>query len=150
MDSYCGLGPDSLPPCQTSWQLLLREGRVHVMSHMRSQDVWLGMPYDVYQSAAIGAMVAGELSTRGVAARPGPVTHTCGSLHLYDVYARRAEEALREAGDSPTKCVLPGLLLREEAPRCLTEIEHGEAAELPADIGWRSLMLAAWNKLRVH
>jgi len=46
---------------------------------MRSNDVWLGMPYDFGQFVMLQSAVADAL---GVA--PGAYHHSAGSLHLYD------------------------------------------------------------------
>jgi thymidylate synthase len=68
-------------PCTCQIQLLLRDGSLHGLSYMRSQDVFLGLPYDL---AWIGMLV--EFIAIQVPAAPGALYHTMGSLHLYDTH----------------------------------------------------------------
>ena len=35
-------------PCTLSLQFLVRDGRLHMTTTMRSNDVWLGLPYDAF------------------------------------------------------------------------------------------------------
>jgi thymidylate synthase len=46
---------------------------------MRSNDAWLGLPYDMFQFTQLFQTVCRMLDTR-----PGTYTHTAWSLHLYD------------------------------------------------------------------
>lgn len=72
-------------PCTVSIQFLWRE-RLELRVQMRSNDAWLGLPYDLGQFAMLQAAVAQALDTR-----PGPYTHTAQSMHLYE---RDREKAL--------------------------------------------------------
>lgn len=76
-------------PCTISAQFLLREHRdgpdtedIHwyldLGISMRSNDLWLGTPYDFIQFAILQASVAQALG-----ARMGRYVHRVGSLHLY-------------------------------------------------------------------
>ena len=76
-------------PCTISWQFLRRKGELHMITNMRSNDVWKGMPYDVFVFTCIQHMLAGELSLR-----TGSYTHIAGSMHLYDKNRDAAVEAL--------------------------------------------------------
>lgn len=66
-------------PCTLTWQLLVRDERLHMITTMRSNDVWLGMPYDVYVNCCVMMLLAHRLNVR-----PGSYTHNAGSLHLYE------------------------------------------------------------------
>lgn len=67
-------------PCTVALQFLLRDGWLHGHGFMRSNDAWLGLPYDVFTFTRIQSMVAGALG-----AKTGQYTHTVGSLHLYEL-----------------------------------------------------------------
>ena len=82
-------------PCTLSWQFLLRDSYLHMVCTMRSEDVWLGMPYDVFVNTAIQRLLADELNVRA-----GSYTHNVGSLHLYARNQTAAQEAMQETGDS--------------------------------------------------
>lgn len=85
------LGDKKDIPCTLSLQFLLRDKRLHVVTTMRSNDVWLGMPYDVYCFTAIQQLVAGALGVD-----VGSYHHRVGSLHLYDQYKDKAIKAMFE------------------------------------------------------
>lgn len=72
-------------PCTLSLQFLLRDHRLHMIVTMRSNDVWLGLPYDYFCFTLIQQLLARELSVA-----PGYVQWNAGSLHLY---ARNVEAA---------------------------------------------------------
>ena len=76
-------------PCTLTLQFFLRNGRLHLEVNMRSNDVWLGLPYDVFCFTSIQRLVAHMLDVR-----PGLYHHKIGSLHLYDRDRKRAEAAL--------------------------------------------------------
>jgi thymidylate synthase len=70
--------PSKDVPCTVAAQFLARGGRLHGLWTMRSNDLWLGLPYDAFSFARYTACVAGELGL-GV----GDVVITAGSSHLY-------------------------------------------------------------------
>ncbi len=87
-------------PCTLSWQFVLRGQHLHLNVSMRSSDVWLGWPYDVFtQSMAILAMCL-ELKAAGVTAEPGEVRLTAGSQHIYERNMAQAFLALRHEPES--------------------------------------------------
>jgi thymidylate synthase len=72
-------------PCTISLQFLLRDGRLELGVSMRSNDLWLGTPYDMVQFSILQASVAQAL---GVI--PGDYVHRAGSLHLYERDVQKA------------------------------------------------------------
>jgi thymidylate synthase len=74
-------------PCTLSYRFLLRDKRLTAFCTMRSQDAWLGLPYDVF----VGTVIQ-ELMASWVGAEVGEYHHTVDSLHLYesDLSAARA------------------------------------------------------------
>lgn len=65
-------------PCTLNYRFYVRDGRLDMHTTMRSQDVWLGLPYDLFTVTVIQELMAGWL---GVAV--GVLRHTVDSLHLY-------------------------------------------------------------------
>ena len=84
-------------PCTLSLQCLIRDEQMHTRVNMRSNDAWLGLPYDLTQFCAFHCAMADVL-----AVAPGRYTHTVGSMHLYE---RNWEDAasLGEALSSPQR-----------------------------------------------
>lgn len=66
-------------PCTLSFQFLIRDNRLVMVTTMRSNDVWLGFPYDVFQFTLLQKTIANCLGIRA-----GDYIHTGGSMHLYD------------------------------------------------------------------
>ena len=65
--------------CTVCIQFLIREGKLHATTYMRSNDIWMGFPYDVFSFTALQCKMAMELGV-GI----GTYTHIAGSLHLYE------------------------------------------------------------------
>lgn len=65
-------------PCTISAQFLLRDGKLELGISMRSNDLWLGTPYDFVQFSILQAAVAQALEVE-----VGRYVHRAGSLHLY-------------------------------------------------------------------
>lgn len=76
-------------PCTLSLQFLIRQEKLHLITTMRSNDVWLGLPYDVFAFTCLQWLVASML-----AREPGTYTHQVGSMHLYQKNWVGAKEAL--------------------------------------------------------
>ena len=88
-------------PCTVSLQFFLRENRLYTVANMRSQDIWLGLPYDAFNFSAISFFVC--LSLRKILAQPtiklGELYINAASRHLYST---NEEDALKIAkGDLP-------------------------------------------------
>lgn len=66
-------------PCTVALIFSIRDGALRLHTTMRSNDAWLGLPYDVFQFTQLQAAVAGSL---GLPA--GRYTHHVVSLHLYE------------------------------------------------------------------
>lgn len=66
-------------PCTLSLQFLLRDGRLNLTTTMRSNDIWTGVPYDMFSFCAMQVMLAMKLGVD-----VGNYTHQAGSLHIYE------------------------------------------------------------------
>lgn len=67
-------------PCTLTLQFLWQPGvRLGMRVSMRSNDAWLGLPYDLFQFTALQHAMADALGVD-----PGTYVHTVGSMHLYD------------------------------------------------------------------
>lgn len=76
-------------PCTLSLQFLVRNHVLHCVASMRSSDLWLGHPYDIFNFSAISFYVLLELNKIRVENADIPLTlgrlHlTAGSKHLYE------------------------------------------------------------------
>lgn len=66
-------------PCTIGMQLRVVHDELCMNVVMRSNDVWLGLPYDMFQFTQLQLTAA-----RVLGILPGPYHHTAFSLHLYD------------------------------------------------------------------
>jgi thymidylate synthase len=78
-------------PCTTTLQLLLRDGLLHMIVTMRSNDAYKGLPHDVFCFTMLQ-----ELLARSLGADLGIYRHFVGSMHLYDTDFSEAEAFLSE------------------------------------------------------
>jgi len=83
-------------PCTISLQFLIRNNKLNCICTMRSNDVWLGMPYDIWCFTCIQILIAQELGIE-----TGRYIHQPGSLHLYGRNYEKAGPALTFAHDIP-------------------------------------------------
>ncbi|WP_028479087.1 thymidylate synthase [Nocardia sp. CNY236] len=83
-------------PCTLSYRFYLRRGRLHMHTTMRSQDVWLGFPYDIFTNTLIQELLAGWLG-----AQLGEYHHHIDSLHLYAEHFGAAEQLAHDPDPSP-------------------------------------------------
>ncbi|MBN6050759.1 thymidylate synthase, partial [Nonomuraea sp. RK-328] len=80
-------------PCTLGYRFYVREGRLEMHTSMRSQDAWLGLPYDL-----ITATVLQELMAGWIGVQVGDYHHHVDSLHLY---AQHQDAAMELAGNAP-------------------------------------------------
>jgi len=124
--------------CACTVQFLVRSGRLHAVTHMRSNDVIWGLPYDVFQFTMWQEILAVELGLE-----LGSYHHVAGSLHIYDRHLSLARRVL----DSP-ECdglQMPRLSELDSLPRFLN-IEAMIRGGVPVDLSdepisnyWRHL-----------
>jgi thymidylate synthase len=84
-------------PCTCTLQFMTRDGRLHMFTNMRSNDLFLGLPHDVFCFTMLQELIARSLSVE-----LGSYKHAVGSLHLYDESANGAQDFLAEGWQSTT------------------------------------------------
>jgi thymidylate synthase len=76
-------------PCTLSLQFFIRDEKLHLVAHMRSSDLILGIAYDVPAFTLMQELMAKEL---GVGL--GTYTHVSNSLHIYERHFEMVEEMI--------------------------------------------------------
>lgn len=66
-------------PCTLSLQFLIRDNRLNMITNMRSNDIILGLPYDIFIFTTLQEIIANELEID-----LGWYIHRPASLHLYE------------------------------------------------------------------
>ena len=64
--------------CTIALQFLIRNNKLDMITTMRSNDIWLGLPYDVFNFTCMQIQMAMELGVE-----IGTYYHNAASLHLY-------------------------------------------------------------------
>lgn len=77
--------------CTVCLQFFIREGKLFLTTYMRSNDLWFGFPYDVFQFTCMQILMSMELGLE-----LGTYTHIAGSLHLYKRDYEKSLENLKE------------------------------------------------------
>jgi thymidylate synthase len=84
-------------PCTVAIWFSIREDELNVHVFMRSSDVWLGLPYDVFSFSMLAWLVAGRVNQERVSqviqlppVKLGHLALTTVSSHLYDTNAEAA------------------------------------------------------------
>lgn len=65
-------------PCTASIQFFIRENKLHMINHMRSQSAAFVQPYDVFLMTMLQELLANELKVE-----LGNYQHFCGSYHYF-------------------------------------------------------------------
>lgn len=90
-------GPSKDIPCTVAIFFSVRQNKLNTHVFMRSNDIWLGTPYDVFNFSMLGHYVCSWVNAKrirggvnaipnenGGVISPGVLYHTAASLHLYE------------------------------------------------------------------
>lgn len=66
-------------PCTANIQFFIRDGKLNMINHMRSQSAAFVMPYDVFLMTMLQEIMANELNVE-----LGYYHHFCGSIHYFE------------------------------------------------------------------
>src|SRR3569623_177116 len=73
-------------PCTCTLQFVIRDSKLHLLTSMRSNDAFVGLPHDVFTFTMFQEIVA-----RSLGVELGTYRHVVGSIHLYDHNIKDAE-----------------------------------------------------------
>ena len=77
-------------PCPYTFTVNIIGGRLHLHNMVRSNDVMLGLPFDVAGFALLAHILAQKLKIK-----PGIYSHSISNAHIYDSHYPGAEEILK-------------------------------------------------------
>ena len=81
--------------CTICLQFFIRDGKLYMTAYMRSNDLWMGFPNDVFQFTAIQIYLAMRLGCK-----LGSYTHIAGSLHLYERDYLKSLENIKDTANT--------------------------------------------------
>lgn len=88
-------------PCTIGSQFLIRDEQLHVIQTMRSSDVWLGWPYDVFSFTMIATWLCIWLRQQGMKNLTlGSFVLSAGSQHLYETNVGEAVKCICKTQDA--------------------------------------------------
>lgn len=86
-------GPSKDVPCTLSLHFQIRSEQLSLTTHMRSEDTYMGLPYDLFSFTSIQQLIAAKLGIK-----LGTYHHIVNNLHLYATDLKAA---------SQFKCIIP-------------------------------------------
>lgn len=84
-------------PCTLSLQFFVRKNTLFCITTMRSNDVWLGLPNDVFAFTQLQCLIAEYLGLK-----IGWYRHQVGSMHMYGRNLEKAKPAMEWSIDQKT------------------------------------------------
>lgn len=107
--------PTKDTPCTCHIQFTCYQGRLEAHTYMRSNDIWLGLPYDIAFFTCLQQIVAEK-----VGLPCGKYYHTVGDLHLYE---KHWDKGIKYTGDYDMDS--RGWSWTEETPEGIQDMING-------------------------
>lgn len=135
-------------PCTMFLQLMMRKGALDCYTFMRSNDVWLGLPYDAAFFTLLQEIAFVELRQDYPSLRLGTYYHRATSLHCYEEHVDALWDVKREPTHRAT--LMPEVTIEDVDDwfHCLLNYEQARRCSREAVMpnvglqGW----LAQWLK----
>lgn len=88
-------------PCTVAVHFMIRDHKLNCHVYMRSNDLWLGFPYDIFNFSMLSHLVCCRLNAfvvenGGVIIEPGMLYHTASSRHIYEQHFEQAEKLTKQ------------------------------------------------------
>lgn len=103
-------------PCTVSMFFSIRGGKLVMSVFMRSSDIWLGIPYDVFNFSMLAHLICGFYNNHVSAEdhiSPGTLYLTAVSSHLYEENAVKAMACFKDPGDWYLQPETPNLMWQD-------------------------------------
>ncbi|OTA17146.1 thymidylate synthase [Xenorhabdus vietnamensis] len=128
--------------CTLGLQLLLREGKLHMVAYMRANDAYVGMLGDIFSFTFIQEFIASMLGCE-----VGQYTHNVGSIHIYQSNQEKVQSILERPFETFEPICSPPVMPKsdfsvvskvleyEKKIRC-SELSLNDINHLPLDEYW--------------
>lgn len=123
-------------PCTVYLQFVIREGKLHLLVNMRSNDLVLGFANDVFAFTLMQEKMLVELQLKYPELKMGNYHHFAGSMHIYANKYDLVEAALAQERESIEHTLMPRmadlnqLLLLQQNERRIREHSDEELASM--------------------
>jgi thymidylate synthase len=121
-------------PCTCTLQFVIRRDQLHLLVHMRSNDVLLGLPHDIFSFTMLQELLAREL---GVSL--GKYCHAVGSLHIYKKDEQRGRDFIAEGWQEPS--AMPPMPVGPQWAALSSVIKAEECIREGGELDWPGLDL---------
>jgi len=99
------LNEQALPCCHYGFEFNVTNNKLSCMFHMRSNDLFLGLPYNIASYALLTMMIAQVCNLEA-----GDLVYTGGDVHIYSNHIEQCKEQLsRECLPLSTMTINPGV-----------------------------------------
>lgn len=132
-------------PCTCTLQFIIRNDRLDMVTSMRSNDAYKGLPHDVFSFTMLQ-----EIAARMLKVELGEYHHFAASLHLYDENAAGARAFIDEKFQGRVGADMPEMPLNDKPWLDIKIFLSAEAAiraglPVPEEVGaldpyWRNLV----------
>lgn len=92
-DGFLGTQKKNVP-CPYTFTLNIIGGRLHMHNIIRSNDMILGAPFDIFGFALLQCMIAQDIGVK-----PGIYTHSISNAHIYENHYEAANEIIKRKNE---------------------------------------------------
>lgn len=122
--------------CAQSLQFLIRDGRLHLYVHMRSNDAFLGLPYDIFLFTILQ-----EIMSVQIGIPLGEYVHMANSMHIYERDLDKIDKMYAgpfASGEQQQITNLDDLEILKEL-EILLQLDQNRDVQLPNSSPWREM-----------
>ncbi len=101
-----------LPPCHITYQLLIRDNKLHISMYQRSADTFLGLPFNLASCGFMCIIFAKYLNLE-----PGSVTISIGDAHIYKEHTEAIQTQMLQDTHAPAQ-VSADLTFSHQSQEC--------------------------------
>lgn len=87
-------------PCTVAVHFMIRDHKLNCHVFMRSNDLWLGFPYDVFNFSMLSHLVCCKLNASAPinadVIKPGMLYHTASSRHIYEQHFEQVDQLINQ------------------------------------------------------
>lgn len=116
-------------PCTCTLQFMVRDGKLHLFTCMRSNDMYRGLPHDIFSFTMIQEIVARRLGFD-----LGDYTHYVTSMHLYECDIEAARRFMREGWqDAEEMPAMPPTNIKKNIRNLIKferDVRHGKQVDI--------------------
>jgi thymidylate synthase len=134
-------------PCTVGFNFTLNMAKAELDMNvlMRSNDVWLGLPYDMFQFTQLQCTVA-----RALGVTPGTYTHTTWSLHIYREHLEVASKLHDPIATEDSSYISPvGIGLKHTSFKSMMDraqdITYGGVQNMTDSEKWYHEQITGWQ-----